>query len=172
MPQSAPSRVGCARTAGHWAAHCPAHHDSSPSLSISLGRDGRILLHCFTGCSINDIVAAMRLEVRQLFPPAGAVRSECQAVAQAAPPEVTTRVPKPVSVNPPNPSRGRSEQQQTPAPVSRPSYYWTWRLLSEGFVAEEWPLEQAFRLESTCCRECWRRSGRSIRILRQQWKYH
>ena len=57
--------------------------------------------------------------------------------AQAAPPEVTARVPKPVSVNPPNPSRGRSEQQRTPAPVSRPSYYWTWRLLSEGFVAEE-----------------------------------
>jgi hypothetical protein len=35
---------------GKWLAHCPAHSDSSPSLSIREGMDGRVLLHCFAGC--------------------------------------------------------------------------------------------------------------------------
>jgi hypothetical protein len=28
-------------------------------------------------------------------------------------------------------------QEQTPSPVNRPSFYWTWRLLFQGFSAEE-----------------------------------
>jgi hypothetical protein len=38
---------------------CPAHDDRSPSLSIS-ERDGRVLVHCFAGCSQADVIAALR----------------------------------------------------------------------------------------------------------------
>jgi hypothetical protein len=59
------------RAAGNekWIARCPAHEDRSPSLSIGIGDDGRVLVHCFAGCSTQDIVSAVRLEVRDLFSP-------------------------------------------------------------------------------------------------------
>lgn len=50
---------------------CPAHGDKTASLSVRLGDDGRVLLHCFGGCSFNEIVAALGIEARQLFPSAG-----------------------------------------------------------------------------------------------------
>ena len=53
---------------GRWLAQCPAHDDKSPSLAIRLTDDGRWLLHCFTGCDVNEIVAAIGLELSDLFP--------------------------------------------------------------------------------------------------------
>ena len=52
---------------GRYMAKCPAHSDAAPSLSIGLGRDGRILLHCFAGCSTEDILDAVGLKKRDLF---------------------------------------------------------------------------------------------------------
>jgi hypothetical protein len=46
---------------------CPAHDDNEPSLSISQGEDGRALLKCFAGCETEDVVAALGLEMRDLF---------------------------------------------------------------------------------------------------------
>lgn len=54
---------------GRWLARCPAHADKSPSLSIRELDDGRILLHCFTGCPTADILAAVGLEFGDLYPP-------------------------------------------------------------------------------------------------------
>lgn len=53
---------------GCWSARCPAHEDSSPSLSIRAGSDGRVLLHCFAGCSLAEILAKLKLSRRDLFP--------------------------------------------------------------------------------------------------------
>ncbi len=47
---------------------CPAHNDRSPSLSISEGNDGRVLLKCFAECSPHDICAAIGLTLKDLFP--------------------------------------------------------------------------------------------------------
>ena len=48
--------VEARRTApGKWQAHCPAHVDRSPSLSIRAASDGRVLLHCFAGCALDSI---------------------------------------------------------------------------------------------------------------------
>ncbi|MHC8329158.1 CHC2 zinc finger domain-containing protein [Pseudomonas sp. LB1P83] len=47
---------------------CPAHQDKSPSLSLSRGGDGRALVHCFAGCDPHDVLAAVGLEMRDLFP--------------------------------------------------------------------------------------------------------
>lgn len=49
-------------------ARCPLHDDRSPSLSIAIGDDGRILLHCFTGCEVKNICEAIGLTVGDLFP--------------------------------------------------------------------------------------------------------
>lgn len=62
------SRLDAVRqTPRGWTAKCPAHDDKSPSLSIAEGADGRILLHDFGGCPPSDIVAALNLELKDLF---------------------------------------------------------------------------------------------------------
>ena len=52
-----------------WQARCPAHADKAPSLSIREMDDGRVLVHCFAGCSVHEIVQAVGLELSDLFPP-------------------------------------------------------------------------------------------------------
>ena len=54
---------------GTWIACCPAHADKSPSLTIRETDDGKVLLHCFTGCSALEIIDAVGLEMSDLFPP-------------------------------------------------------------------------------------------------------
>ncbi|TPE53224.1 DUF7146 domain-containing protein [Amaricoccus solimangrovi] len=51
---------GCWNDHSGGSACCPAHEDKHPSLSIGIGADGRLLLHCFAGCSFEAIVAALR----------------------------------------------------------------------------------------------------------------
>ena len=53
---------------GRYQALCPAHRDQKPSLAISDGLDGRILLKCWAGCSVVAILGAAGLSVSQLFP--------------------------------------------------------------------------------------------------------
>lgn len=67
--------VGARRVgSGRWQARCPAHRDTDPSLNIRAGSDGRVLLHCFAGCALDSILAALKLTRRDLFtgPPASA----------------------------------------------------------------------------------------------------
>ena len=52
---------------GKWLACCPAHPDKSPSLAIK-EIDGKILIHCFAGCPVIDIVSAIGLELSDLMP--------------------------------------------------------------------------------------------------------
>ena len=54
--------------AGRWLACCPAHADKGPSLSVRETDDGRVLVHCFAGCSAVEILAAVGLELRDLYP--------------------------------------------------------------------------------------------------------
>jgi hypothetical protein len=50
-----------------WMALCPAHVDQEPSLSVKEGDDGRALVHCFAGCSVEEITAALGLRPKDLF---------------------------------------------------------------------------------------------------------
>lgn len=54
------------RGTGRWSARCPAHPDKSPSLSIR-ECDRGILMHCFSGCTIDEICVALDLKVSDLF---------------------------------------------------------------------------------------------------------
>lgn len=51
-----------------WKACCPGHDDKDPSLSIREVDDGKVLLHCWAGCTAAEITAAIGLELRDLFP--------------------------------------------------------------------------------------------------------
>lgn len=53
---------------GRWMACCPAHDDRTPSLTIAEGDDGRVLLHCFGGCSPGAVVAAVGMKLSDLMP--------------------------------------------------------------------------------------------------------
>lgn len=53
-----------------WTARCPAHEDNERSLSVRERRkDDAVLIKCFAGCKVPDIMAAMGLNLRDLFPP-------------------------------------------------------------------------------------------------------
>ena len=50
-------------------AYCPSHDDKgSRSLSIRQAENGKVLLHCFAGCTFTDIASAVAMSPRQLFP--------------------------------------------------------------------------------------------------------
>jgi hypothetical protein len=50
-----------------WMCNCPSHADRSPSMKITQAEDGRILIHCFAGCSTQDILGAVGLTMDDLF---------------------------------------------------------------------------------------------------------
>lgn len=52
---------------GKWLARCPAHDDRSPSLAVREA-DDRVLVHCFAGCAVADILLAVGMEMADLFP--------------------------------------------------------------------------------------------------------
>jgi hypothetical protein len=55
-------------TPSQFVACCPAHIDKSPSLSIKVLPDEKILLHCFAECSIDEVLSSIGLALEDLFP--------------------------------------------------------------------------------------------------------
>jgi hypothetical protein len=53
---------------GAWNARCPAHDDRDPSLSVTTGDDGRVLIHCHAGCGAVAVVEAVGLKISDLMP--------------------------------------------------------------------------------------------------------
>ena len=60
LPRARPFR------AGQWRAPCPSHQSRGLTLGVA-ERDGRVLLHCFAGCETDAVLAALGLELRDLF---------------------------------------------------------------------------------------------------------
>ena len=51
-----------------WKVCCPAHDDQNPSLKVSEADDGKVLLHCYAGCSFDAIIGALKIDQTELFP--------------------------------------------------------------------------------------------------------
>jgi len=68
------------QSGGSWVACCPAHPDSTPSLSIDEAQDGKVLLHCHAGCELDAILAAAELDATDLFPPSDKVNGNRSTV--------------------------------------------------------------------------------------------
>jgi hypothetical protein len=64
------SRLEKVRATGplKWSACCPAHADKTPSLAVREMADGRVLVHCFGGCDIENIVGAVGMTLADLMP--------------------------------------------------------------------------------------------------------
>lgn len=69
------------RQPGQYSACCPAHDDTGPSLSVRETPEGAVLLHCFAGCEVAAIVAAVGLELHDLFPPRDKPRNAPRRIA-------------------------------------------------------------------------------------------
>jgi len=54
---------GVKRTGSGYIARCPAHDDQRPSLAISKGNDGKVLLYCHAGCKYEDIIKSLNMDV-------------------------------------------------------------------------------------------------------------
>ena len=51
-----------------WQACCPAHDDKSPSFRLTLTDDGQVLMHCFAGCTPDEICSSLGVSMSSLFP--------------------------------------------------------------------------------------------------------
>lgn len=58
---------------------CSAHDDKTPSLDITTGSDGRILLICRAGCDTRDVLEAAGLTWADVMPPSNFTPSERKA---------------------------------------------------------------------------------------------
>ncbi len=56
------------RNRGTARAQCAGHDSTGYTLSIRQADDGAVLIHCFAGCDSRDVLDALGLEPRQLFP--------------------------------------------------------------------------------------------------------
>jgi hypothetical protein len=61
--QSKPRKSGAGYTC-----RCPAHEDKNPSLTVSEGRGGKLLVKCQAGCGFKDIAAKLDLKEADFFP--------------------------------------------------------------------------------------------------------
>ncbi len=55
------------KTGEGYSAHCPAHDDGNPSLSIGEDLNGNLLVHCHAGCTSEDVCRATGLTLADLF---------------------------------------------------------------------------------------------------------
>lgn len=55
------------RAGAGWCCRCPAHDDRNPSLSIHAGDDGRALVNCHAGCTVDAVCGAIGLRPADLF---------------------------------------------------------------------------------------------------------
>ena len=52
--------LGGRKVGTNWMAKCPVHYDRTPSLSISEGGGGKVLVRCQAGCSQEDVIEALK----------------------------------------------------------------------------------------------------------------
>lgn len=86
---------GVVQRGRNWKALCPAHDDLAPSLHVSLGSDGAILLTCHAGCKTEDVLRGLDLEWSNLYPGEGEREDgkvELVAVDQVAEVDLRDRV--------------------------------------------------------------------------------
>lgn len=46
---------------------CPAHNDNKASFTISKTQDDKILMHCFCGCTFNELCNSLNMSPQDFF---------------------------------------------------------------------------------------------------------
>jgi hypothetical protein len=52
--------LGGRKVGSSWMARCPAHEDSTPSLSLSDANGSKVLVHCHAGCDQDTVISLLR----------------------------------------------------------------------------------------------------------------
>lgn len=110
-----------------WMACCPAHADKNPSLSVSEGKDGRILFKCFAGCASEAIAAALGLSMADLM--GKATSDDRSAPAKRSPKKAES---KPVNAEPKTKKAGKPFALDGLKPGR------TWKLHGREWAFVEW----------------------------------
>jgi len=90
LPHLRTKRVSKRNGERHVLAHCPAHDDSTPSLSLSESPDGTLLWHCHAGCPQDAVqrelerLAGVQPATARPIPPRRRGRTQQQAVSSDA----------------------------------------------------------------------------------------
>ncbi len=103
-----------------WSARCPAHEDTTNSLSVSTGQDGRVLLCCHAGCEAEAILEVLNLPMSALFPPRKATAKDDFAAVYPYHDEEGQLLFECVRLEP------KGFRQRRPDPSGRNG--WTWNL--------------------------------------------
>jgi hypothetical protein len=74
--------IGARPSSSGWVARCPAHQDKNPSLSLR-DDNGRVLLHCFAGCTPEAVCSALGIRLSDLFSRGGAPNAKPRIVREA-----------------------------------------------------------------------------------------
>jgi hypothetical protein len=91
---------------------CPAHDDTNPSLSISFGKDGRVLLKCHAGCDLSKILDKLGLTEADLFITTNALRTYTYRAADGS---ILFQVTK---------SKGKKFRVRRPDPEKKGEWIW------------------------------------------------
>ena len=67
---------GVRRNGSGWVARCPAHEDRRQSLGVKVGDDERVLVNCYAGCSVEQVVGSLGLELKDLFEKTFAIKRD------------------------------------------------------------------------------------------------
>lgn len=70
---------------GRWICCCPAHDDKTPSMNVKELPDGKVLVICRAGCSIQQIIEASGVEWNEFFPQVGNTYAEYRKEARSFP---------------------------------------------------------------------------------------
>lgn len=73
-------------------ARCPAHADHDNSLSIAQGDKVPIIAKCFAGCSIEQVCAALNIDVQEIMPPKNEPKGKRTKREEPPPPKPLTLV--------------------------------------------------------------------------------
>ena len=84
------------RTGDKLMARCPAHDDKTPSLSVTIGDNDCVVVHCFAGCPTEDVVAALGWEMRDLFAATSSRRAPVSSSVSVLDPSKLPGVPDPL----------------------------------------------------------------------------
>jgi putative DNA primase/helicase len=60
---------GLTQKGDYWLSLCPSHNDDKQSLGIKIGEGGKMLIHCYAGCSVAQVCEALKVDLKFLWPP-------------------------------------------------------------------------------------------------------
>lgn len=126
-----PKLRGIRKHADGYTACCPAHDDSSPSLSIKAGDNQPVVFHCHAGCDQTAILAALGLTWENVSAPRDEQRTQGEWTPAGEATDVYPYLDEAGELlfqvlRVPQPGGGKTFRQRVPDPTAKTG--WRWQL--------------------------------------------